>query len=857
MRRVVGALLLCLFWGSAAWGLDVVRDGKPVARIVVPDEADSYTTRAAGWIRDYVKKATGAELAVVPEGQDTGQGPRIALGATKAARQARVRADDLAWDGCRLVVKGDTLFLVGRDEDGVGKADYKAPKGTCRAATAFLEEFCGVRWLAPTPLGEVVPQRRDISVPDDLNRVIVPAFGYANGRLIHGVRTPASYANNFREALRLYTAGGHTWPVFVPLERYYEEHPEYFALINGQRSNSRMNHLCTTNPDVKRLLLEGLRGKFDEGYDWAQLAQSDGYRRCECPNCEAMDNYREWGRGDAFLFKTLAENPCERVLKLHRDIAEQCRRSHPNKKVHILSYGPTTMPSRAFDKFPDNVVVELCNTDPRVLAAWRGKAKAFTAYVYYYGTYNAPGPGPKFTAAQAAEELRRLRDHQIQGIYFCGIGECWGLEGHSYYACAKLLGNPDLDPQALVAEYCNGLYGKAAPAMLRFYEALDSVVSLYYPMKRLSGGRLASLNTAEAAYIAMYPPAVLSRLESLLRSAEQLADDERSRKWIGLTRISFDYVRLTATAYTLYRAYQTNPNRAVLLQLQDAVEKWRAHRDRILNLDKKSVAEWFPGHASWVDFFKTKGHLNSVIRAPFDWDFEKMLARYAAGTPQGPPLLRVARAPKPPVLDGIIHEEEWKHATPVEVGLVSGGPAPVETSVRAAYDDRCLYVAFTCAEPQIQAMRRTGQKRDGALWNLDCVELFLDPESMGTKFLHFIAVPDDDARYDARRGYIEDPVHPLYDREDVSWNAEWRHAYVVDAANGKWCVEMELPFASLGIAPPPPGTRWKGNFGRERYAGLKGGNDPELYLWSPNELGTGFCEPLCFGEIRFEAAGAR
>ena len=115
-----------------------------------------------------------------------------------------------------------------------------------------------------------------------------------------------------------------------------------------------------------------------------------------------MDNYREWGRGDAFLFKTLAENPCERVLKLHRDIAEQCRRSHPNKKVHLLSYGPTTMPSRAFDKFPDNVVVELCNTDPRVLAAWRGKAKAFTAYVYYMVLQRSRARA-EFTAAQAAE----------------------------------------------------------------------------------------------------------------------------------------------------------------------------------------------------------------------------------------------------------------------------------------------------------------------------------------------------------------------------------------------------------------------------------------------------------------------
>ena len=291
-----------LIFSSGAWALDIVKDGKAVARIVTPDNPDDYTKMAATWIRDYVKKSTGAELAVVEEGKDQGTGARICLGATKAASDAGIQGNNLKWDGCRLAVKGDTLFLLGHDEPGVGKADYKAPKGTCRAAATFLEDFCGVRWLAPTPMGEYVPERKEIAVPSDLDRTVISAFLYATGRLIYGTKNPAAYANNFREALRLHTAGGHTWNVWVPVAKYFKDHPEYYALIHGQRCSTDANHLCTTNPDVKRLLLEGLRGKFDEGYDWAQLGQSDGYQRCECPACEAMDSYRGYEGNETYIY---------------------------------------------------------------------------------------------------------------------------------------------------------------------------------------------------------------------------------------------------------------------------------------------------------------------------------------------------------------------------------------------------------------------------------------------------------------------------------------------------------------------------------------------------------------------------
>jgi hypothetical protein len=154
----------------------------------------------------------------------------------------------------------------------------------------------------------------------------------------------------------------------------------------------------------------------------------------------------------------------------------------------------------------------------------------------------------------------------------------------------------------------------------------------------------------------------------------------------------------------------------------------------------------------------------------------------------------------------------------------------------------------------MEKLRLDPQKRDGSIWNMDCAEILLDPECGGTKFLHFIIAPAKDSSYDARKGYITDSVHPLYGKDDPSWNPDWTCAFKVDPEKKEWTIEAQIPFASLDLATPTPGARWKANFGRERYAGLKGGNDPELFLWSPNELGTGFCEPLNFGDLYFEKA---
>ncbi|MFW6161351.1 MAG: DUF4838 domain-containing protein [Planctomycetota bacterium] len=839
LRCVVtlGCLIAAAAPGAA---LEVVRDGAARATIVVPQKADEHVTKAAGWLQQYVKEATGAELAIAVEG-DEPEGTLISLGPTKKATAAGVSARGLTWDGCRLVVKGDVLYLLGRDTPGVPKRPHLGARGSARAAVVFLERFLGVRWLVPSPEGEVVPKTQTVTLPDDLEVESTPAFAFGHGRYLYGVGTPASLANGFRTSIRIYTRGGHTWPAWVPYEQYKDTHPEYFALIGGTRSPSPRGHLCATNPEVKKLLLEGLTKAFEQGYEWAQLGQSDGYRPCRCPRCEAMDEYtkaptageRKWAFGRA----SDPDHPCERILVPHKWLADQVAERYPDRTVHLLVYGPTTWPSKRFDRFGDNVVAEVCGATPEKLAAWQDKVRAMTVYSYYWGTYHPAGIGPKFGPHQVADEIRMLHDHNVIGIYYCGGGEDWGLEGPAYYVAGRLMVDPSRDVDALVKEYCDGLYGAAAPTMLRFFTLLYDVLDEEMP-------QLPGASRAETEYATRYPPTMLRRLEALLKAAEAGADTARAKGWVGLTRDAFDYLKANARMYTLYRAYMLNQTEENLREVREAVEAWKAWRKKVLAYDRKHTRLWYPGWGVVARHIREGGHMHSRTGPPANWDFDRMLQRLR--TPKTAPVrIGAARTELAPTIDGRLDDVVWRAANPQALRAMGGAEARVATSVRLLYDDWKLYVAFQCREPSPETMRTDPKGHDADIWNLECVETFLDPQATRTRYLHFIVGAAPRARYDGRRGY---PPRPAAQSEDKSWNPAWRSAIHIDEARRCWSAELAIPFAALGVSRPQPGDRWAANFGRERYAGRK---DPQLFLWSPNDLGTGFCEPLVFGQIRF------
>src|ERR1051326_7753809 len=99
---------------SELTALELISDGKPVSTIVVPDKATDLEQEAAKKLADYLKRASGAELPIVAESQKS-SGNLISVGKTRLAMTAGITGEGLKYDGYRLVVKGETLYLLGRD----------------------------------------------------------------------------------------------------------------------------------------------------------------------------------------------------------------------------------------------------------------------------------------------------------------------------------------------------------------------------------------------------------------------------------------------------------------------------------------------------------------------------------------------------------------------------------------------------------------------------------------------------------------------------------------------------------------------------------------------------------------------
>ena len=648
----MGLMSAALFTANTASGLSLVEDGKAVATIVIPEPNDSdphdkwwILGMPLGYLKDYVRKATGAELKVVTEGQPLPDGALISVGHTNLAREAGITTDDLKLDSCKLIVKDRTLFLIGRD--GIVNKPY-TPRGTTRAVVTFLETYLGVRWLIPSwdtdfPEGEFVPQTTALAVPDDLQRTVVSKFAYVYKETepYFNPSSPAYVANNSNTSIKIWTVGGHSWDVWVPVEKYFKDHPEYFALIDGKRSDNALNHLCPSNPEVRNIMLREIRKLFDEGYDWVQLGQSDGvsYRNvCQCEECEKLDTFSEMGKSNFPLAK-LKEHPCERILLAHKWIVDECRKSHPDKTVHLLVYQPTRMPSKIFDTFGDNVIAENAIGNFKMFKyvneAWKGKVRGFTAYIYWETTRIKPlGILTKLTPSSAADQIRYFHENNVVGIYYCGgrFGRNWGLWGPVYYTLSRLMGDPDRDPDAMVSEYCEGVYGETGDIMKSFFDLLYN---------RMDGIQVNQDKIAmKDHFLAYYPPWVIWELEQLLVKAEQTATTSKSKHWLKFTRDYFDYMKTVSNMFASEKNYQANPNRANLLMVKESVDAFEDYRTRIIaySSEMKYNDRNRPGYTLLNQYLMSdynKLHTENVrgtpaalgwIVEPLNWDFDKLLA---------------------------------------------------------------------------------------------------------------------------------------------------------------------------------------------------------------------------------------
>ena len=180
-----------------------------------------------------------------------------------------------------------------------------------------------------------------------------------------------------------------------------------------------------------------------------------------------------------------------------------------------------------------------------------------------------------------------------------------------------------------------------------------------------------------------------------------------------------------------------------------------------------------------------------------------------------------------PVLDGKLDDDCWKTAGVMDdFSLMDGAGKPTaDTKAWVTTDGVNLYVAVECEEKLMGNIIANVRENQGAVYNDDCVEVFIDSDYLEQEYYQFC-------------------VNSLGYYYTGGTKGAWKPSLKTAASRGddRWTVEMAIPLADLKIKRRLFGF----NVCRER----RPLEVFELICWSPT--GERFGEPRRFGEAHFE-----
>ena len=145
-RQSCGAILagfaILLLAVRFAIAVELVRDGKARAVIVIPAGPLAVESYAAKELQYHLQTSSGAELPIISEDKPVPAGARVYLGHCKASAAASI--DPSALPGNAYIVKtiGDDLFVCGNDSPG-DPLDRDTREGTLFGVYDILETNLG------------------------------------------------------------------------------------------------------------------------------------------------------------------------------------------------------------------------------------------------------------------------------------------------------------------------------------------------------------------------------------------------------------------------------------------------------------------------------------------------------------------------------------------------------------------------------------------------------------------------------------------------------------------------------------------------------------------------------------------
>lgn len=456
MIRILTILVSVLLLAACQQGtISLVTEGQSDYHIVIPVNATEIEREAASVLQNHLQKISGATLPILRD-NSASEINEILIGNARAEVQTAIDKTSLQDAGFHLKTDDSKLIIAG----GSGK-------GTLYGVYGFLEDHLGCRKYSsavsyipemPTiqlqPIDDIqVPiiQYRDLHMPDPIGDSSFTAWHKLHAR---------------PQRQKSWGMWVHTFDDLIPPARYFQTHPEYFSLINGERSPNFQ--LCLTNPEVLALVISGLQERMEgkpEARYWS-VSQNDTYGPCQCEDCGRIDKAHGGPSGSivTFVNKVAAQFPD----KIISTLAYQYSRSAP------VDIRPA-----------ENVNIVLCSiecnrsesiaTDARSAAfrrdivEWGQLTDNILIWDYTVQFRNYVDPFPNLRVLQP--NLQFFVANNARLMFQQGSGTSWSeFYQLRTYIIAKLLWNPDVDVAAIIDDFLNGFYGNAGQYLRQYIE---------------------------------------------------------------------------------------------------------------------------------------------------------------------------------------------------------------------------------------------------------------------------------------------------------------------------------------------------------------------------------------------------
>lgn len=611
-------------------GVTLLENGEVKVTVVYSEGASESLIAAADFMAATLERMSGSNgvRTAVKKGGESG----FSIYVGRAANSALIDLSDVNDDGYRLEIKPEGIYIVGKTDDATRNGIYD-----------FLETHLECMYVSPEntyvplcPTVKLALEEKTVN-PTITWRKVYQYESVQNG-WYERLKMNGTIVKEGENSIELYNEWGtwcHSSFEFVPPEKYFDEHPEYYAKFLGKRryqfnvlGRTFPTHLCYTNEEVYQIAEAELVKRIEANPEvkfWDFSIMDTYFATCRCKECKKFNKEAGSEMGTLLAF-------------LNR-LADAIRDDYPDVYLSTLAYQRVKNPPKNMKCAP-NLCINVCafpgtqsypySTEGGIKASrefaervveWGKICDNILVWDYVVNFTHLKLPFPNFEFQK--ENLEFYLENNIRFVFHQGSREPMDENAEMRtYLLSRQLWDKDVDLLALAKKYVAVVYGDAAGLVEEYMDTANAAMiesgadlSLYDSPKKHKNGYLAPKLTDK----------YLELTEKMLEVAEN--SDTVNVKAVEMLRVNALYAKMTDASWD-YRA-----KKAAFEEFKALSEKYNFTKSGEIVEMSRFVEKDYPRTLIWIVFKYVLSVLGGIA----------VVALVVLGVKFGPKIVRKAK----------------------------------------------------------------------------------------------------------------------------------------------------------------------------------------------------------------------